>query len=157
MAPSVPNRVLKAFGTILRDRRKTAGQTQAKLSDRTLLSRATISDLEAGRQEPCLGTLLRLGRGLEESAGELLRGTEELLLPLSAKERIARNTEAKIPLGTETCPGCRAEYRLYARRLKQRERGKFKCPHCKMQLASWLGTTELVYEIRHLPKLRQSS
>jgi transcriptional regulator with XRE-family HTH domain len=154
MATSAGDPILRAFGTILRDCRIAAHQSQIDLAGNAALNRDFISALETARKEPGLRTLLKLARGLAVSSGEILGRTEKVVFSAALKDRIARNTEAKIPLGFETCPGCKVDYALYARRLKRRERGKFKCPRCKTQLATWLGTTELVYETHRLPKVR---
>jgi transcriptional regulator with XRE-family HTH domain len=156
MATPVGVRILRAFGKVLRECRENAGLSQQELADTAGRNRKFISSLENGHQEPGLGTQWKLARAIGISVGEMLTRTEGLVLPLPVRERMARDTEAKVPLGSETCPSCKAVYALYARRLKARERGKFKCQYCAQQLATWLGTTTFIYETRRLPKSQRA-
>jgi transcriptional regulator with XRE-family HTH domain len=114
--------------------------------------RKFIWALEKGRQQPSLETQLLLALAIGIKAAEMLDRTEMLAIPASVRERIARNGAALIPLGEETCPGCKAVYTLHARRLTARERRKFKCTFCKHQLSSWAGTTTFIYAAKHPPK-----
>jgi transcriptional regulator with XRE-family HTH domain len=162
MPRSVDPEVLRAFGTALRDCRKTAGLSQEGLlreASRAGLeapNRSYISSLETGRQEPGLGMQFRLARAIGIRPSEILRKAEEMVLPRSERRRIDRIAAGRIPLGTETCPGCRTVYSMYVERLKSRQRGKFKCSRCKQPLASWLGTTRFIFETLRLPKARQA-
>ncbi|MFH1532878.1 MAG: helix-turn-helix domain-containing protein [Pseudomonadota bacterium] len=60
---------MKDLSTLVRDRRRRLGITQAHLCTSAGVSRATLQNLEAGRANPAVGTLLRildeLGLGLE--------------------------------------------------------------------------------------------
>jgi predicted Zn finger-like uncharacterized protein len=162
MPRSVNPKILRAYGTVLRDSRKAACLSQDGLINKAsraglaVPNRTFISSLENGRQEPGLGTQFKLARVIGVRPSEMLRKAEELALPPSELKRIDRISNGKISLGTETCPGCRTVYSLHAERLKARQRGKFKCPKCKQPLASWFGTTRLVYETKRWPKARQT-
>jgi len=162
MPRSVNPEVLRAYGTALRDSRKAAHLSQDKLITQAsragleVPNRTFISSLENGRQEPGLGTQFKLARAIGVRPSEMLRRAEEMVLPLSERQRIDRSGDGKISLGTEKCPGCKTVYSVHAERLKSRQRGKFKCPRCKRPLASWLGTTRLIYETIRWPKARQA-
>jgi transcriptional regulator with XRE-family HTH domain len=152
---SVPDSTLEVFGTVLKDCRTAAGLSQEELAFAAALDRVFISSLESGRKEPGLGTLLKLARGLEIRPSDMLHRTEKLLFPAPLKGRMARKSGVKVPVRTEICQGCKAQYAVYARPLKERERGRFRCRYCKTPLGSWLGTIALIYETRSLPKLRR--
>jgi transcriptional regulator with XRE-family HTH domain len=159
MARSVNIEVLRAYGVVLRDSRRAAGLSQEKLSSEATESgltpgRTHVSALERGRKEPGLGVQFRLARKIGVRLSEMFRSVEEIALPAAERQRIDRNSDARIPLGTEICPRCKTVYSVYAVRLKSSERGKFRC--CKKPIASWSGTTRLVYETIRLPKGRRA-
>jgi predicted Zn finger-like uncharacterized protein len=162
MPRSVHPKVLRAYGTALRDSRKAARLSQDGLISKAsqagleVPNRAFISSLENGRQEPGLGTQFKLARAIGVRASEMLRKAEDMVLSLSERQHIDRSGEVKISLGTETCPGCKTVYSIRAERLKSRERGKFKCLRCKKPLASWYSATRLIYETKHWPKKGQA-
>jgi transcriptional regulator with XRE-family HTH domain len=162
MARSVSPKVLRAYGTVLRDCRKTAGLSQGAMIKKAAQAglevphRTFLSSLENGRQEPGLGTQIKLARAVGRRPSEMLRRVEEMVLPASERKRIDKSAAGRIDLGTETCPGCKTIYSVQVERVKTRERGKFKCRHCKQQLQSWLGKIRFIYEASSLPKGRQA-
>jgi transcriptional regulator with XRE-family HTH domain len=54
----------KTTGMKIRARRERVGMSQAELASRARLSRGYLIRLEAGRQDPTLGTLERLAKAL---------------------------------------------------------------------------------------------
>jgi transcriptional regulator with XRE-family HTH domain len=158
MPRSVKPEVLIAYGTALREARTAARLSQDGLIDQALQAgvkapdRAYLSSLENGHQEVGLGMQFRLAGAIGVRPSEMLRKAEDMLLPLSERERLDRSGAAKIFLDTETCPGCKTVYSRYTEKVKSRQRGKFRCPRCKQPLASWLGTFRLLYETRRRPK-----
>lgn len=62
------------FAANLRRHRKAAGFSQEQLAGRTGLHPTEISRLERAVREPRLGTIVRLARGLDVSAGSLVAG-----------------------------------------------------------------------------------
>ncbi len=60
------------FAENLRRLRLASGLTQEDLSDATAMNAAEISRLERGTRDPQLHTIVRLVRGLDVSAAELL-------------------------------------------------------------------------------------
>jgi transcriptional regulator with XRE-family HTH domain len=56
--------------------RERAGLTQAALSAKARLSRATLALIEAGQADPRLGTLVTLAAALGVSAADLIRNGE---------------------------------------------------------------------------------
>ena len=158
MARSVHPKVLIAYGTALRDSRRAAGLSQEKLSSEVTESgltpgRTHVSALEGGRKEPGLEVQFKLARVIGVRLSEMFRKVEEMILPDSELQRIDRNSDARIPLGIETCPQCKAVYAVHVVRLKAPERGKFRC--CKKTLAAWYGTSRFIYETIRLPKGRR--
>jgi transcriptional regulator with XRE-family HTH domain len=60
------------FAANLRRERVASGLSQEQLSARSGLHATEISRLERGAREPRLGTIVRLARGLDVTAAELL-------------------------------------------------------------------------------------
>ena len=73
------DRTTKAYGVVLQTYRKQASITQEELAARCDMDRAYISEIERGLKEPCLSTLLKLGRVLQVSAGDMLKDVEKQL------------------------------------------------------------------------------
>lgn len=69
----------KAFGSVLQVYRKQAGLTQEELAAQCDMDRAYVSEIERGLKEPCLSTLLKLGRVLQVSAGDMIKDVERNL------------------------------------------------------------------------------
>lgn len=69
--------VLDLFGSRILLRRKALGMTQEELEKRMRLSRASITNIEAGRQNITLLTLCRLAAALECTPAELVRLPED--------------------------------------------------------------------------------
>jgi transcriptional regulator with XRE-family HTH domain len=67
----------RAFGDILRSRRKTVGLSQEKLAFETGFDRTTISLMERGLLSPTLRTMVRLCRLLKLPFSQLAKQIEE--------------------------------------------------------------------------------
>lgn len=68
--------VNEEFGKILKDRRELMSMTQQTLSSQGGLSRAYISELETGRKDPSLSSLLKLSYALNIKASHLMHYLE---------------------------------------------------------------------------------
>jgi transcriptional regulator with XRE-family HTH domain len=66
----------EAFGEVLRELRAQRGLTQEALALEAGTERSHISSLERAEKGPTLGTILRLARALDMSAGELVEAVE---------------------------------------------------------------------------------
>lgn len=60
------------IGDLVKAKRNEAKLTQIELSERTGISRAQIANIEAGRSDIPVKTLMRLAEGIGCKAGELL-------------------------------------------------------------------------------------
>lgn len=69
-----PNPVLSRFGDRVRHYRERASLTQAQLAAAIGISRSSVANMEAGRQEPGLDLLTRLAGRLGTSADTLTTG-----------------------------------------------------------------------------------
>jgi transcriptional regulator with XRE-family HTH domain len=67
---------VERFGRNLFMARRRAGLAQGELARRVSMQQNDLSLLERGRRRPRLDTLVRLARGLEMPAGDLLRGID---------------------------------------------------------------------------------
>lgn len=67
----------EAFGSVLQELRTRKGLTQEALALEADTERSHISALERAEKSPSLGTILRLARALEISAGEIVAMVEE--------------------------------------------------------------------------------
>jgi transcriptional regulator with XRE-family HTH domain len=87
------------IGQLIRRRRKVLGQTQAQLAAHLQLARASIANIETGRQKILLHQLYQLASGLQMQVAELLPvaksepsglSPKDLPLPtdLSAKQKL---------------------------------------------------------------------
>lgn len=82
-----------ALGLAVKARRQELGITQEQLANNTELHQRWLSNVETGKRNPSLGSLRRLGAGLDLSASELLAraeaieagGVRALNAPASAK------------------------------------------------------------------------
>ena len=72
-----PETVAKAFGEVLRTRRKEKGLSQEKLAEMCDLDRTYISMLERGIHQPSLTAFLRLAQAVEVSAAELVDAVQK--------------------------------------------------------------------------------
>jgi transcriptional regulator with XRE-family HTH domain len=75
------------IGAAIREARDEAGITQKELADRAGMSRASIANIEAGRQQFPLHVLYRIARALDVDATRLLPAAsqDEALPPVPAK------------------------------------------------------------------------
>jgi XRE family transcriptional regulator, regulator of sulfur utilization len=69
----------KAFGQVLRRRRKLAGLTQEQLGLDAGIERNYVSLLELGQHTPSLATLVAIAQTLGVEGSELVKETELLL------------------------------------------------------------------------------
>jgi transcriptional regulator with XRE-family HTH domain len=81
------DRLARAFGQRVRDRRNQLDLTQEAASVATGISVTTYQKIENGHRMPRLENLLKLVRGLQVEPNELL-GDLEALLPLSAETHL---------------------------------------------------------------------
>lgn len=62
----------RGFGSVIRRRRDTLGLTQAKLASQVGLTRASIANIETGRQKVLLHQLVQIAEALELAPADLL-------------------------------------------------------------------------------------
>lgn len=67
---------VERFGRNLFMARRRAGLAQGELARRVSMQQTDLSKLERGLRNPRLDTVVRLARGLEMPASDLLRGVE---------------------------------------------------------------------------------
>jgi len=63
-------------GKRIRSLRKARGWRQLDLAEQAGINENYVSDLELGRKEPCLNTLLTLSKAFEMKLGEFLYGVD---------------------------------------------------------------------------------
>ena len=68
----------KRLGTAIKERRKQLGLTQEQLSDQLEISRASLANVETGRQRLLVHQLCRLARGLGVKVVALLPESDEV-------------------------------------------------------------------------------
>lgn len=73
------NRVVEAFGRVLRDARYAKGISQSELSLRADVDRSFVSLMERGTHQPSLTTLCKLARALGMAPSTLVARMERLL------------------------------------------------------------------------------
>lgn len=73
------NKTGLAFGAVLRSERKKQELSQEKLAELAKYSAVFVSNMETGKYQPTLGTLLDLEAALGLPPGELVRRTQEAL------------------------------------------------------------------------------
>jgi transcriptional regulator with XRE-family HTH domain len=66
------------FGDRVRARRQELGLSQEALALDARINRTYIASLEAGRRNPSLDLIVRLARGLDIDAADLVEGLQEL-------------------------------------------------------------------------------
>ncbi|MGI4820714.1 MAG: helix-turn-helix domain-containing protein [Janthinobacterium lividum] len=64
---------VKLFGLVVRELRKERKLSQESLADEAALDRTFLSQLETGRKQPSLLTILRLAQALQIEASVLIR------------------------------------------------------------------------------------
>ena len=64
---------LKLFSERVRELREKRGVSQQRLSELAGLNRNYVSDVERGRRNPCLGSIVKLAEALDVAPGELFR------------------------------------------------------------------------------------
>ncbi len=72
-------KVSKAFGVALRERRAAVGLSQESLAERAGLDRTYVGGLERGERNPTLRVIWLLAASLEVPASQLLADAEKLL------------------------------------------------------------------------------
>jgi len=73
-SPPLPEPVYRALGLRMEAIRLTLGLTQREIADRVGLSRASITNIEAGKQRILLDDVPRLAKALGTSPEHLLKG-----------------------------------------------------------------------------------
>lgn len=73
------DKVITSFGQVIRTLRKARGLTQEQLGFEADIQRIYVSKLELGQQQPSLTTIFKLANGLQCSATELIKQTENEL------------------------------------------------------------------------------
>lgn len=68
--------ILKVFGMIIQNLRLDMNISQAELAERGDFNRTYISDLERGKKQASLSTILRLAEALEVQPHELMKFLE---------------------------------------------------------------------------------
>jgi len=79
----ISRNLMEAFRNLLCDERKRRRLTQAELSDRSGLSRQTISLFESGKRMPTLLSLFHLSKGLNISSVKFLSLLSKRINPAS--------------------------------------------------------------------------
>jgi len=77
-----PETVAKAFGEVLRARRKEKGLSQEKLAEMCDLDRTYISMLERGIHQPSLTAFLRLAQAVDVAAAEMVEAVRKRCLEM---------------------------------------------------------------------------
>jgi len=77
METAETKKVRKAFGTVLRQKRKERGYSQEELAHRAGIAMRYVSLLEGDKRQPTISTLYLLCRALEISMGEFVSEVEE--------------------------------------------------------------------------------
>ena len=62
---SAPDTFLSMLGARVREARNKRGWSQRKLAEEALTRQATINDIENGKREPTIGTLIQIARALD--------------------------------------------------------------------------------------------
>ena len=70
---------IKLFGLVVKELRKERKISQEYLADEASIDRTFLSQLETGRKQPSLLTILRLAQALRMEASELLQRVEAKL------------------------------------------------------------------------------
>ncbi len=70
---------IKVFGLIVKELRKERKISQERLADEAAIDRTFLSQLETGRKQPSLLTILRLAQALRVEASDLLQRVEAKL------------------------------------------------------------------------------
>jgi len=78
MSPRTTDQVYPRFGRRLREKRRARGMTQEQLGTRIGLSRASIVNIEQGRQQVLLHHVVAMAAATETSLGELLNPLEPM-------------------------------------------------------------------------------
>lgn len=71
------NHLLEGFGSLIAERRKTAGISQEELAHRADLDRTYVSGLERGVRNPSLTAVVKVAKGFGITTSELLAGLEK--------------------------------------------------------------------------------
>lgn len=69
--------IKKAFGTVLRAKRKALGYSQEELAGRAGIAMRYVSLLECNQRQPTISTLYLLAQGLGISLGEFVSEIEK--------------------------------------------------------------------------------
>jgi len=90
------SKLQEALITVLKEERaELTHLTQEELSGRSGVSRATIANIERGRQAVTIDTLYKLSRALELDAGTLLNKAINIAYPAADKAVILSDVDNK--------------------------------------------------------------
>lgn len=70
---------IKIFGLVIKELRKERKLSQERLADEASLDRTFLSQLETGRKQPSLLTILQLANALRVEASDLIQRMENKL------------------------------------------------------------------------------
>lgn len=99
-----------ALGDLIRRRRKPLGLTQKVLAERLRVSRASIANIETGRQKILVHQLFQLAAALEMAPGDLLLAAAGEATALLAATRESTNKEwGTLPLPKDLSPRQKAQ------------------------------------------------
>jgi transcriptional regulator with XRE-family HTH domain len=70
---------IKIFGLVIKELRKERKLSQERLADEASLDRTFLSQLETGRKQPSLLTILQLAHALRVEASDLIQRMENKL------------------------------------------------------------------------------
>lgn len=68
--PTLP----QTFGNRVRELRLARGWSQEHFADICIINRSHMGEIERGEVDPTLTTLAKIGKGLEMTAGAILKG-----------------------------------------------------------------------------------
>ena len=73
------DKIPKAFGLALKEKRIEFGITQAALASKAKIKLTAIQGYEAGKREPRVLTIIKIARAFEKSPSFLVRRMDEIL------------------------------------------------------------------------------
>ena len=149
------DKAAKVFGIILRELRSAAGLAQEELALEADFDRSFVGRLERGTMQPRLETILRLAAQLNIEPDVMVSRTAAVLSFIPGRRKRPRsNTVLPAPvfLRKETCPKCKAGYRLHVQKSPARRKGKFRCGFCSTEIANWAGSRTRIYTVLSPPE-----
>ncbi len=96
--PDAETGATEDIGTRLRQLRKDKGLSLAQMADLTGIELALLEEIEGGKVQPQLGTILRLSKTLESAFGGLVTGSGDkdyVITRKTDRPKVARSTSKK--------------------------------------------------------------